>query len=184
MGPGRLRARPGRRAGWSSPRAGRRPKLNSKPDRSEADHVRITGRAPDRCRSTLLGAQTLVISSALRVVFDIGSLQGGSVGLMGDLRLTTVTLMVLDVIDEADPADPAWGLRICETTGLGTGSVYPALDRLLKSGWINDCWETPSPGNRPRRRFYRMTDEGRSRCRAARAQRAARVRRVPAARGA
>lgn len=69
---------------------------------------------------------------------------------------------VLDVIMSAPPDDPAWGLRICEATGHGPGTVYPALDRLMKAGWIEDRWENPVPTDRPRRRLYTITSTGRA----------------------
>jgi PadR family transcriptional regulator, regulatory protein PadR len=62
---------------------------------------------------------------------------------------------------------PAWGLRLCQVTGHGTGTIYPALDRLLKAGLINDYWEDPQPTDRPRRRFYEITSTGRERYAAA-----------------
>ena len=68
---------------------------------------------------------------------------------------------VLDVITNSPSDDPPWGLRLCEATGYGTGTIYPALDRLLKAGWITDRWEDPPPADRPRRRFYEMTSTGR-----------------------
>jgi hypothetical protein len=60
----------------------------------------------------------------------------------------------MTVILETSPDDPAWGLVICQRTGYETGSVYPALDRLMKAGWITDRWEDPAPAGRPKRRFY------------------------------
>lgn len=77
------------------------------------------------------------------------------------IRLTTVIMDILDVLTNAPPDDHAWGLRLCEQTGYGTGTVYPALDRLMKAGWISDHWEEPPPPNRPRRRFYEITTTGR-----------------------
>jgi DNA-binding transcriptional regulator PaaX len=77
-------------------------------------------------------------------------------------RVTLVILDVLDVIMGASPDDPTWGLRICETTGHGSGTVYPALDRLMKAGWIEDHWEDQAPADRPRRRFYKITAAGRA----------------------
>jgi PadR family transcriptional regulator, regulatory protein PadR len=41
------------------------------------------------------------------------------------------------------------------------GSLYPALHRLEKSGWITGQWET-SPTKR-RARYYRLTPAGRKR---------------------
>jgi PadR family transcriptional regulator PadR len=78
------------------------------------------------------------------------------------IRVTLVIIDVLDVIMSAPEDDPAWGLRICEATGHGPGTVYPALDRLMKAGWIEDRWEDPAPADRPRRRFYAITSVGRA----------------------
>jgi hypothetical protein len=78
------------------------------------------------------------------------------------IRVTLVIVDVLDVIMSAPLDDPAWGLRICEATGHGPGTVYPALDRLMKAGWIEDHWEEPAPADRPRRRFYTITSAGRA----------------------
>jgi DNA-binding PadR family transcriptional regulator len=77
------------------------------------------------------------------------------------IRLTAAVMDVLDVLMNASPDDPSWGLRLCELTGLGSGTVYPVLDRLMKAGWIADSWEDPSPPDRPRRRFYELTSTGR-----------------------
>jgi PadR family transcriptional regulator PadR len=77
------------------------------------------------------------------------------------IRLTAVIMDVLDVLTSSPPDNPAWGLRLCEQTGYGTGTVYPALDRLMKAGWISDYWEEPPPKDRPRRRFYELTSTGR-----------------------
>jgi PadR family transcriptional regulator, regulatory protein PadR len=77
------------------------------------------------------------------------------------IRLTAVIMDVLDVLTNLPPDDPAWGLRLCEVTGYGTGTIYPALDRLMNAGWITDHWEDPPPGDRPPRRFYELTSNGR-----------------------
>lgn len=89
-------------------------------------------------------------------------------------RVTLVIMDVLDVIMSAPQDDPAWGLRICEATDHGQGTVYPALDRLMKAGWIEDRWEDPVPTDRPRRRFYSVTSVGRAGYAAALEQRAGR----------
>ncbi len=92
-------------------------------------------------------------------IFDIGY-----VGRMTKprIRVTLVIMDVLDVIMSAPEDDPTWGLRICEATGHGPGTVYPALDRLMKAEWIDDRWENPVPADRPRRRFYAITSVGRA----------------------
>jgi PadR family transcriptional regulator, regulatory protein PadR len=77
------------------------------------------------------------------------------------VRLTQVVMDVLDVFANSTQDDPPWGLRLCQMTGYGTGTIYPALDKLLKAGWISDSWEDPPPQDRPRRRFYEITSTGR-----------------------
>lgn len=92
------------------------------------------------------------------------------------IRLTAVIMDVLDVLASSPPDDPVWGLRLCELTGYGSGTVYPALDRLLNAGWIEDRWEEPPPADRPRRRFYFISSAGRAAYQEAIAARAARRR--------
>ena len=77
------------------------------------------------------------------------------------IRLTAVVWDILDVLSNAPSDDPPWGLRICEQTGHGTGTIYPALDRLLQAGMIAAQWEDPPPADRPKRRFYEITSTGR-----------------------
>ncbi|MFI6273062.1 PadR family transcriptional regulator [Micromonospora zamorensis] len=76
------------------------------------------------------------------------------------LRLTKPTLAVLETLADASPDDPPWGLRICELADLGSGTVYPILERLSELGWIESWQETDQPSGRPRRRYYRFTDLG------------------------
>jgi PadR family transcriptional regulator, regulatory protein PadR len=78
------------------------------------------------------------------------------------IRMTAVIMDVLDVLTSSPLDDPPWGLRLCEQTGHGTGTIYPAVDRLLKVGWIEDRWEDPPPTDRPRRRYYFVTSAGRA----------------------
>lgn len=77
------------------------------------------------------------------------------------IRLTTPTRMVLDVL-MATADDPPWGYKICDLSGLGSGTVYPILERLEQAGWIEGAWETGQPADRPRRRFYTLTGSGRA----------------------
>src|SRR5579859_860667 len=90
------------------------------------------------------------------------------------VRMTMVVMDILDVIMSAPPDDPVWGLEICDATGRSTGTTYPALDRLLKAGWIEDRWEEPPPRDRPRRRYYSVTSAGRAAYQEALADHAAR----------
>lgn len=90
------------------------------------------------------------------------------------IRMTMVIMDILDVLMNTPLEDPAWGLRLCEQTGRGPGTIYPALDRLMKAGWIEDHWEDPPPADRPRRRFYTITSTGQAELTAAREVRASR----------
>lgn len=70
--------------------------------------------------------------------------------------------MVLDALMDAHKDDPPWGYRLCEETGLGSGTVYPILERLEKVGWIEAHWENVQSYGRPRRRFYTIGATGRA----------------------
>ena len=54
------------------------------------------------------------------------------------------------------------GWAIMKTTKRSGPTVYGVLDRLEDRNWITGYWEDQDPGsNKPRRRFYRLTPEGR-----------------------
>ena len=90
------------------------------------------------------------------------------------LRMTTTTWKVLDVLVGASPEDPMFGLRICDRAELGSGTVYPVLDRLERVGWVSRRWESEQPIGRPKRCYYTVTDTGRTGYEQAVAERAAR----------
>ena len=46
------------------------------------------------------------------------------------IRMTTPVRMVLDALAHADPDAPLWGYKLTEVTGLGSGTIYPILERL------------------------------------------------------
>ena len=63
-----------------------------------------------------------------------------------------------------------------ETGGVvrpGTGTLYAALQRLADEGLIADSLDRPAPDEDQRRKYYRITDQGRAAARieAARLQR-------------
>jgi DNA-binding PadR family transcriptional regulator len=87
------------------------------------------------------------------------------------IRVSMVILDILEAIDRAPAGDPSWGRRLCEQTGHAPGTVYPALDKLMKAGWITGRWEEPQPADRPRRRFHILTEDGRDAYREALAER-------------
>jgi len=57
----------------------------------------------------------------------------------------------------------AYGLEIVTHTGMPSGTVYPTLGRLKKSGLVEARWEDQRVAERegrPRRRYYALTGEG------------------------
>jgi PadR family transcriptional regulator, regulatory protein PadR len=95
-------------------------------------------------------------------------------------RMTLQTQLVLRAM-LAEPAAEHYGLQLCEETGLPSGTIYPIVARLEQLGWIVSSWEDPVQHiaeGRPRRRYYRFTDEGAAQAREALA-RAYRPRKKP-----
>jgi PadR family transcriptional regulator, regulatory protein PadR len=85
-------------------------------------------------------------------------------------RMTTTVLLVLQTLLQVwddDPTATLYGLEITKRTGLLPGTTYPILQRLLAHRWVVDEWEDVDPRKeaRPRRRNYRLTDEGASEAR-------------------
>jgi PadR family transcriptional regulator, regulatory protein PadR len=77
-------------------------------------------------------------------------------------RMTLQVQLVLRVM-LADPRSEYYGLQLCGETGLPGGTIYPIVARLEGLGWVASNWEDPSEHvaeGRPRRRYYRLTDEG------------------------
>ena len=76
-----------------------------------------------------------------------------------------MTLQTQLVVGElmADPARRIHGFELCAATGLPSGTVYPILVRLEGLGWLDSEWEEPDvhvPAGRPRRRYYRLSEDG------------------------
>jgi len=80
---------------------------------------------------------------------------------MAEPRMTQTTQAVLRVL-LADPTADAYGLEIGAATGLPSGTIHPILGRLESLGWVRSDWEDidPKVSGRPRRRYYRLSDEG------------------------
>lgn len=85
-------------------------------------------------------------------------------------RVTRQTVAVLRAIAAADA--PLWGLRIIESTGLPSGTVYPALARLLDAGWL-EAHDDPGDHAGAPRQLYALTPEGAEGLRTAEAKLAA-----------
>ena len=80
---------------------------------------------------------------------------------MGIPRMTSQTLVLLSVL-VSDPTADWYGLQVAREANLQTGTIYLALARLEKAGWVESRWEEvdPSAEGRPRRRLYRLTAVG------------------------
>lgn len=55
-----------------------------------------------------------------------------------------------------------WGVKLSERLRLRSGTIYPLLARLEKTGWLESVWDdiNPSQVGQPRRRLYRLTGQG------------------------
>lgn len=56
-----------------------------------------------------------------------------------------------------------YGFDVIDQTGLPSGTVYPALSRLERDGYVKSAWEDEREAHaegRPARRHYRLTAPG------------------------
>jgi DNA-binding PadR family transcriptional regulator len=56
-----------------------------------------------------------------------------------------------------------YGFDVIDRTGLPSGTVYPALSRLERDGYVASSWEDEARAHaegRPARRYYRVTAPG------------------------
>jgi len=63
-----------------------------------------------------------------------------------------------------------FGFDIMQMTGLTSGTVYPALDRLETAGYLTSSWEDAAAAHaegRPARRYFTLTAAGATALRAA-----------------
>jgi PadR family transcriptional regulator PadR len=76
--------------------------------------------------------------------------------------LVLVAVAILDMDLEAD--GHIWGYALSKKSGVRSGVLYPQLDRMMGEGWLEDHWESPKEarGKRPPRRYYSVTEAGRS----------------------
>lgn len=84
-----------------------------------------------------------------------------------DARLSHTAAMILQAIS----AGVGYGFGIMEMTGLPSGTVYPAMRRLERDNLIGSQWERQSIADaeqRPARKYYNLTNEGRSTLQASR----------------
>jgi PadR family transcriptional regulator len=80
---------------------------------------------------------------------------------MADVRISLQTLRVLSALLQS-PLDKRYGLELSRATGLAAGTLYPILARLERAGWLMSEWEESDPkaDGRPRRRYYRLSEDG------------------------
>lgn len=73
--------------------------------------------------------------------------------------LSVGTVMVLHALGRGH----RYGFDVIEQTGLTSGTVYPALERLERRGFARSRWEDAEVAHRekrPPRRYFEITDEG------------------------
>ncbi len=78
---------------------------------------------------------------------------------MGRSRLPVGTVMVLHALARGH----RYGFDLVEQTGLTSGTVYPALERLEGLGFARSRWEDPAIAReekRPPRRYFEITADG------------------------
>jgi DNA-binding PadR family transcriptional regulator len=78
-----------------------------------------------------------------------------------DRRITKQTEEILDYLS-SEPTTELAGADIERATGIKKGTVYPAVARMTRFGWLEWRWEDidPKVAGRPRKRLYKLTGEG------------------------
>jgi PadR family transcriptional regulator, regulatory protein PadR len=74
-------------------------------------------------------------------------------------RLSFTAVSVLNAIARGYE----YGFDVIDQTGLPSGTVYPALSRLERDGYLKSDWEDTAAAHaekRPARRYYRLTATG------------------------
>lgn len=75
-------------------------------------------------------------------------------------RLGVGTVAILQAVDSGH----TFGFDVMDATGLTSGTVYPALDRLEDLGFLTSRWESDEAARhqaRPARRYFVLTAAGR-----------------------
>ena len=78
------------------------------------------------------------------------------------LRRGTLEFCVLALVEKENRYGTELVRRLGEERGLAAseGTIYPLLSRLRRVGWIDSEWSESPAG--PPRRYYSLTDAGRS----------------------
>ena len=75
------------------------------------------------------------------------------------MNLSFATAVVLDAV----ATGAGYGFDIMDRSGLPGGTVYPALRRLERAGYVASRWESEEiarEAKRPKRRYYEISDSG------------------------
>lgn len=82
--------------------------------------------------------------------------------LSSSLRRGTLEFCVLALVEYEDSYGTEIVRRFGEERSLATteGTIYPLLSRLRRVGWLDSKWSESPAG--PPRRYYTLTDSGRS----------------------
>jgi DNA-binding PadR family transcriptional regulator len=75
------------------------------------------------------------------------------------MNLSFVGALVLNAVASGS----RYGFDIMDSSGLPGGTVYPALRRLERAGFVTSSWEADEiarEAKRPRRRYYEITKTG------------------------
>jgi PadR family transcriptional regulator PadR len=78
---------------------------------------------------------------------------------MRTTRLGLGTITILQALE----GDRRFGFDIMDATGLTSGTVYPALERLEELGFVRSKWENETTAHRdgrPARRYFEITAAG------------------------
>ncbi|MER6470309.1 PadR family transcriptional regulator [Streptomyces collinus] len=83
---------------------------------------------------------------------------------MSGFRMTKQTQLVLRELLQ-NPTQPQYGLAIGHKVELQSGTIQPILARLERAGILESFWEdadehAASTPPRPRRRYYKFTEDG------------------------
>jgi DNA-binding PadR family transcriptional regulator len=78
-----------------------------------------------------------------------------------EIRLSAPALRVLKVL-LGKPRERRSGAELSRDARVGSGTLYPLLNRMEQTGWLDSEWEAVEPRDvgRPRRRLYRLTALG------------------------
>jgi len=79
--------------------------------------------------------------------------------MVAERKLSHTAALILHAID----VGYVYGFSVMETTGLPSGTVYPAMRRLEADGLICSHWEKQAVADaeqRPLRKYYRLTTAG------------------------